>query len=183
MAHLETPHRRVDPLLAAGKLLARIVRIFMVAAAAAIVVAVPILLFNQAEVQRQMAEQGATMGLAAFMGRLLPLLLLALLAVGIVYRFAQLVERMIDTVDQGDPFLPENAKRLTEMAWLALAGQIAAWSIAVLAAWLSEAFPKERIVADAEFSLNGLILVLLLFILARVFRHGTALRDDLEGTV
>ena len=29
----------------------------------------------------------------------------------------------------------------------------------------------------------GILLVLILFILARVFRHGAAMREDLEGTV
>ena len=33
------------------------------------------------------------------------------------------------------------------------------------------------------FSLSGILMVLVLFILARVFRHGAAMREDLEGTV
>ena len=31
--------------------------------------------------------------------------------------------------------------------------------------------------------LTGFLIVLVLFILARVFRHGAAMREDLEGTV
>jgi hypothetical protein len=30
---------------------------------------------------------------------------------------------------------------------------------------------------------GGIILVLTLFVLARVFKHGAAMREDLEGTV
>jgi hypothetical protein len=39
--------------------------------------------------------------------------------------------------------------------------------------------------ADFDFgvSLGGLLLALTLFILARVFRQGAAMREDLEGTV
>ena len=36
---------------------------------------------------------------------------------------------------------------------------------------------------DADFSTNGLLLALVLFILARVFRTGAKMREDLEGTV
>ena len=36
---------------------------------------------------------------------------------------------------------------------------------------------------EASFDFGGLILILTLFILARVFRHGAAMREDLEGTV
>ena len=35
----------------------------------------------------------------------------------------------------------------------------------------------------ADVSANGLLLVLVLFILARVFKTGAQMRDDLEGTV
>jgi hypothetical protein len=35
----------------------------------------------------------------------------------------------------------------------------------------------------ADVPLAGLFLALVLFILARVFREGTRMRDDLEGTV
>ena len=44
-------------------------------------------------------------------------------------------------------------------------------------------FPHEELTADIEFSLTGVLLALVLFILARVFRHGAAMREDLEGTV
>jgi hypothetical protein len=34
-----------------------------------------------------------------------------------------------------------------------------------------------------EFSYFGLLLALVLFVIARVFREGTRLREELEGTV
>jgi hypothetical protein len=42
--------------------------------------------------------------------------------------------------------------------------------------------PDGRSVPQANL-LSGLLLVLVLFILARVFRVGAAMRDDLEGTI
>ena len=39
------------------------------------------------------------------------------------------------------------------------------------------------ITIDAGLDIEGILLALILFILARVFRHGARMRDDLEGTV
>lgn len=36
---------------------------------------------------------------------------------------------------------------------------------------------------DGDISLSGWLLALVLFILARTFRHGTNLRAEIEGTV
>ena len=36
---------------------------------------------------------------------------------------------------------------------------------------------------DGGFDMTALLLTVILFILARVFRHGAAMREDLEGTV
>lgn len=177
------PHRKHDPLLTAGSWLARIVQFLMLLAAAAILIALPVLLLNSAEVERQLVAQSATFGFGELMVRLIPLMLLALLLVGLVYRFAGLVRSIIDTVADGDPFVPENARRLTEMGWLALAGQVIAFGVMALAFLLTLGFPQAEPQGEVSFSLNGVILVIILFILARVFRQGAAMRDDLEGTV
>ena len=41
----------------------------------------------------------------------------------------------------------------------------------------------DGVTIDAGLDLSGIVLVVVLFILARVFRHGAAMRADLEGTV
>jgi hypothetical protein len=54
-----------------------------------------------------------------------------------------------------------------------------------IAAWLQPY--AEKVGADfttnADFGGGGLLLTLVLFILARVFRKGAEMRADLEGTV
>ena len=42
---------------------------------------------------------------------------------------------------------------------------------------------SDRLHVEGKISFHGLLLTLVLFILARVFRHGTTLRTELEGTV
>lgn len=85
---------------------------------------------------------------------------------------------MVETVRDGDPFVPENARRLRVAAWAILALQVlyaVAGSIAVRIV--------PTIEPDLGSSLNGWLTVILLFVLAQVFEHGTRMREDLQGTV
>lgn len=98
------------------------------------------------------------------------------------YFLKQLLD-IIDSVAAGDPFAPANADRLGRMGWTVLAIQVLTVPLGLLEMRLQRLLePDERIVTFV-FADNGLVLALVLFILARVFRHGTAMRDDLEGTV
>ena len=88
--------------------------------------------------------------------------------------------RMIRTVHEGTPFIPANARRLRIMAWLVLALQLANVAFGVLGTY------AETLRADWvgwSPSVMGWLMVLLLFVLARIFEEGVAMRDDLEGTV
>ena len=73
--------------------------------------------------------------------------------------------------------------RLSRTGWLVLAIQVAAIPLGAVVLWLSERVKSVDADVDIGFSGNGLILALVLFILARVFRHGAAMREELEGTV
>lgn len=84
---------------------------------------------------------------------------------------------IVDTVRVGDPFILENAERLTAIAWRVLALELLRLVVAAIAATVWEA---GRI--DA-FSFAPWLAVLLLFVLAGVFAQGARMRADLEGTV
>ncbi|MBW0144542.1 DUF2975 domain-containing protein [Sphingomicrobium clamense] len=88
---------------------------------------------------------------------------------------------IVATVEEGDPFVPENAERLERMAWLATYTIPIMVVIVGLAVWLKGVV--EGIELDAQFDFGVVLLALFLFVLARVFRHGTEMRRDLEGTV
>lgn len=83
---------------------------------------------------------------------------------------------IVRTVRGGDPFVPANARRLTAIAWALLGIMILDLAFGIMAAALHTQF-------GWSFSLTGWLAILLLFVLARVFDHGTRLRDDVEGTV
>jgi len=114
------------------------------------------------------------------------ILVLVSVLCGLGFRIFQLLKKIVDTVSEGDPFIPDNAARLTLMAWLVLAGQIVGLPIATIAAWINKAaegWGHTDINVVVGFAENGLLLLLLLFILARVFRKGAEMRAELEGTV
>lgn len=95
--------------------------------------------------------------------------------------FLRHLSRMVATVGTGDPFQPENADRLQTMAWLTVALQICMFILSPLASKIAEGIGEKSGGIDLTF--DGLLLALVLFVLARVFRRGTEMRDDLEGTV
>ena len=95
--------------------------------------------------------------------------------------FLRHLSRMVATVGTGDPFQPENADRLQTMAWLTLILQGCMFVLAPLVTMIMDRIGEKG--GGLDLSFDGLLLALVLFVLARVFRHGTTMRDDLEGTV
>lgn len=84
---------------------------------------------------------------------------------------------IIDSIPQGDAFSLLNADRLREIAWAMLAVCVLdhVWGIIVL----SLIGPY----SGWTFTLTGWLTTLLLFVLAKVWREGAAMREELEGTV
>ncbi len=107
------------------------------------------------------------------------LIMVAFMALSFVW--LRELRRIIDSVGQGDAFNPINALRLARMGWIVVAIELAAVPGGALAAWLGHLFHRERI--EVGLSLGGILMALVLFILARVFREGAKMREELEGTV
>lgn len=109
------------------------------------------------------------------------LLSLGVIVPGVVYVCIQL-RRILTTLADGDPFVPENAPRLTRIA-VALAAMEIASIIFVLC---MRVFVPE---SDAELrpplSINPVVWagVAALLVLAQVFREGTRLREEEKMTI
>jgi hypothetical protein len=88
---------------------------------------------------------------------------------------------IVETVRLGDPFVAGNAARLQTTAWALLGLELLHLAVGAIASAASS--PSQPIDLDWNFPVSGWLAVLLLFVLARVFDHGTRMRDDLEGTV
>lgn len=107
--------------------------------------------------------------------------MIGLVTVPINYAILTRLLAMVHTVRDGDPFVAINAGRLRTIAWALLSLQVLRLVIDAIVRSIST--PSRPIDLDTGFSLNGWLAVLLVFVLARVFAEGTAMRDDLEGTV
>lgn len=109
---------------------------------------------------------------------MLVLLLFAILAAA-AYMVRQLQALVASTTS--DPFVPANAARLRRVGWALVVTQL----LAIPLQWTASSIAK----AGSEFggmggiSLGSLLAILLAFVLAAVFERGTAMRDELEGTV
>jgi hypothetical protein len=89
--------------------------------------------------------------------------------------------RIVKTAEE-DPFVADNARRLMQIAWLLLAMQV----VGLTADMVMELFPKgvsDHVHAGFDLSPIGILAVLLIFVLAQIFRRGSEMRAELEGTV
>jgi hypothetical protein len=83
---------------------------------------------------------------------------------------------IVETVCARDPFVAANA-----IAWALPGLPMVGLIIGAIADSIST--PAHPVDVDAGFSIGGWLAVLLTFLLARVFAHGAAMREELEGTV
>ena len=183
-----TPKR--DPLLTAARLLLMAFIGVLGVAAVAIVLAIPLVIGFQTRILAEIAQKGVETGPEMIGAIALVLAGIAVLLAMAVW-FLVLLRRIVLSVGTGDPFVPENAERLARMGWLVLAGQIASIPVGALVMWIASIIEDSPaaghayadIHADFGFSASSLLLMLVLFILARVFRRGAEMREELEGTV
>lgn len=106
---------------------------------------------------------------------------LGLAAVPLNHAVLKRLRAIVDTIRESDPFAAGNASRLQAIAWVLLALQILGIVIGAIANAVST--PAHPLKLDAGFSINGWLVVLLTFVLARVFAEGSLMRKGLEETV
>jgi hypothetical protein len=109
------------------------------------------------------------------------IMVLGLTAIPLTHRLLARLLAIVETVRDGDPFVSQNAVRLQKIAWTSLVLEVLHWVIGGIAA--SASTPDAVLDINWSFSPSGVVAILLFFVLARVFEHGTRMREDLEGTV
>lgn len=137
---------------------------------------------GRAEVMAKLAEAGAPN--IAF-SLLIAGMALIMVMVSLGYKFFEQLGRIIDSVSAGEPFHADNAHRLSRMGWLSVGAHVIAVILAGLSKWFKPFAEKAGDHLDLGFNveLTGILLTLILFILARVFKRGAEMREELEGTV
>jgi len=105
--------------------------------------------------------------------------ILAAILAAAVYILRQL--QALVTSAAGDPFVPTNALRLRRIGWALVATQLLAFPLGSVASNI--AVSTSTFANMGGLDLQGLLAILLAFVLAAVFERGAAMRDELEGTV
>jgi preprotein translocase subunit Sss1 len=154
----------------------------LLAIAALIMLAVAAILpFHWTETVAEIAKQYPKLDASELFPKLYAIFALGLLILGSVGAIMRKLLAIIDSVALGDPFVLVNAARLKAIGWLMVAVQIIGIPLAVVASETADLFGKNNVGFD--FSLNGVLAILLVFILAGIFEQGAAMREELEGTV
>jgi hypothetical protein len=166
--------------LSASRILLVILRVFNLLTGVMLVVALPASVVFEPVFIEFFTKQPPRIDSAWLLPVLRIWLVLALGMVAAVHVLLSRLLAMVETVRSGDPFVPENATRLTTIAWCVLALQLLHMIFGVMATAMNAAGSN----IDWKFSgLTGWVAVLLLFVLARVFEEGTLMRKDLESMI
>lgn len=167
-----------DPLLTAARLTLFVSMALSAATALALIFGVPIILILHEGVMAELTRRG---GPPETIWAVVGTLALSAVVSGLVFLFCRHLYRIVTSVGEGDPFIPANAGRLQAMGWISLAVHVLGIPLAATTRWLSRFTGGEHM--SFEFSYYGFLLALVLFVLARVFREGARMREELDGTV
>lgn len=121
------------------------------------------------------ADEIGRMALAAFAG--------AIVALALVHFILRALRRVVASASVGDPFIEANAVELVRVAWLLLGVDVITALIKPTVFLLAPAAVRAKVHDVVHISMTGLFAVLLIFVLAQIFRRGSEMRAELAGTV
>ena len=175
--------RKRDPLLTTARAVISLLLVLLTATGLALLIGAPLLGLWRSAVVAELSRRAGHAVDPGVVTEICATMLLTVVIIALAFQSLILMRRIIDSVALGDPFAPINASRLTRMGWLTAATQVVSVPIGVLAHSLGVSL--RTIVGHPEFGagLGGILMALLLFVLARVFREGARMREDLDGTV
>jgi hypothetical protein len=121
------------------------------------------------------ADEIGRMALAAFAG--------AIAALALVQFILRALRRVVASASVGDPFIEANAAELVRVAWLLLGVDVIDALIKPTVYLLAPAVVRAKMHNVVHISVTGLFAVLLIFVLAQIFRRGSDMRAELAGTI
>jgi len=121
------------------------------------------------------ADEIGRMALAAFAG--------AIAALTLIQLILRALRRVVASASVGDPFIEANAVDLVRVAWLLLGVEVIDALIKPMVYLLAPSAVRAKVHDVFHISVPGLFAVLLIFVLAQIFRRGSEMRAELAGTI
>lgn len=176
-----------DALLFSGNLLVKLLQGASALAGGIILLLVPVVVLLSQDMLPGLSGANKSDTIEASPISVVAILTLLSLILAALFQFFAKLRAIIVSAGEGDPFTPENATRLNEMAWLFLGMKILYAIVGGLRFHLVNLVDKGVDNGNwpdlSIYDLDVVLIVIVLFILARIFRHGAAMRADLKGTV
>ncbi len=154
----------------------------LVAMAGAVIAAVSVILpFFWTDAVAELGKTNPGLDPAALLPNMLSVFALGILVLGLIWTIMRKLLAVIASVEDGNPFVRANALRLKTIGWLMVGLQIVGVPLAISAGKAADMFGESD--TGLDISLNGILAILLVFILAGIFERGAEMREELEGTV
>ena len=154
----------------------------LVAMAGAVIAAVSVILpFFWTDAVAELGKTNPGLDPAALLPNMLSVFALGILVLGLIWTIMRKLLAVIASVEDGNPFVRANALRLKTIGWLMVGLQIVGVPLAIAAGKAADMFGESD--TGLDISLNGILAILLVFILAGIFERGAEMPEELEGTV
>jgi hypothetical protein len=137
--------------------------------------------FYWGEAMVEIAKEHPGLDSATLLPWLLAVFAMVIMMLGLLWTILRKLLAILNSVEAGDPFVAANAIRLRAIGWLMIGAQLLGIPLAFAARNAANLFGENEV--GYNFSLNGVLAILLVFILADIFQRGAAMREELEGTV
>jgi hypothetical protein len=134
-----------------------------------------------AEALAEIVKENPGASTAGLLPWLLMIFALGILVLGMLWTMMRKLLAIVDSVEDGNPFIVANAIRLRAIGWMMVGLQIVGVPLAVAAGNVADIFGDNDVGMDLP--LNSILAILLVFILAGIFERGAEMREELEGTV
>jgi hypothetical protein len=140
-----------------------------------------VLPFYWNEAVAEMVRENPGMEVAQLLPLLLAVFALGIVVLGLIWTVMRKLLAIIGSVEIGDPFIHANAVRLKAIGWMMVALHVVGIPLAIFAGKAADLFGESD--TGIDLSLNSILSILLVFILAGIFERGAEMREELEGTV
>ena len=178
-----------DIVLKSARVLLIFTKWMLVLGTGILTLAMPVLLFFSDRVATEMADVFVSPPGPEVVWMIAALMLFGIMLMLLTLFSINRLRRIVDSVGEGNPFTRINGTRLRGMGIAVFIMQVVTFFGGVLATALLSTLGEVQ--ADRDFnmtieggiSVSGILLVLLLIILARVFDRGAEMQEELEGTI